>query len=231
MKKAVFFDAGHTLINVFEKKRFELFEYFCKKCSNQDLSQVDWQKTAIFAEIHYQNAHKDSQYIITKDFWIEHYTLGLREGGLSFIQAYRIAEQVLQKRSKIPKKFWLEDECMQTLKALKRLGLKIAVVSNWDGTLEDVLTDLSVSSFFDYIADSHIIGSEKPDDKIFLRTLDKMNLNPEEVIHIGDLYYTDILGAKSVGIDSILYDPFRVLTEVFLCKKISSLYDVLKALE
>lgn len=43
----------------------------------------------------------------------------------------------------------------------------------------------------------------KPNIKIFNYTLDKLDLKKEEVVHIGDLYGSDILGALNAGIDPI----------------------------
>ena len=65
----------------------------------------------------------------------------------------------------------------QALERMKQLGLQLAVVSNSDGSIEDLLTQNDLRAFFDVVIDSHVVGVEKPHPKIFRLRL----LNPEQV--------------------------------------------------
>lgn len=226
MKKAVFFDAGHTLFNVYERPRFYLLQYFCERCSSKDLSYLDWDQGAIHAEIHYQQSHSNPDYVDSEEFWLDHYMSSLEAAGMSSYSAYEVAKEVLENRSKIKRTYWLIPECIKTLQLLKR-NYKLAVVSNWDGTLEEILSYLGIKDMFDFIADSGIIGFSKPKQSIFQETLDQLYVEPKEVIHIGDLYYSDVMGALSAGIQPLLYDPTGILKNVFDCNQIQHLTDVL----
>jgi len=83
------------------------------------------------------------------------------------------------------------------------------VVSNSDGSVEKGLSGLGLSQHFYAIIDSQVIGYEKPDPRIFEHALAICNADPDRTVHIGDMYDTDILGAKAAGIHSILLDPYN----------------------
>ena len=73
----------------------------------------------------------------------------------------------------------------------------------------DPLTErLGIAHYFDIIVASHDtrIRSAKPDPHIFNWTLAKVGVSAEEVIHVGDTYEADIIGAQNVGIRPILID-------------------------
>ena len=97
----------------------------------------------------------------------------------------------------------------EALKILKSKGFQLAVVSNSDGSVEKMLSDLGLAHYFKTIADSQVVGFEKPDPRIFEHALAVCKADPYRTVHIGDMYDTDILGAKAVGIHSILLDPYN----------------------
>jgi len=51
-----------------------------------------------------------------------------------------------------------------------------------------------------------ITGAKKPDLKAFLAVLEKMAVNPDEAVMVGDNLENDILPAKAIGIKAILID-------------------------
>jgi len=53
---------------------------------------------------------------------------------------------------------------------------------------------------------SGTVGYEKPDPGIFQLALNIMNISPADVIHVGDDYEADYIGASSIGLYSILID-------------------------
>lgn len=64
------------------------------------------------------------------------------------------------------------------------------------------LDKMDYNNFF--LVTSEEVGVEKPDPLIFNYALQKLNLNPEEVIMIGDSHEKDIVGASQVGIKGFL---------------------------
>ena len=87
-------------------------------------------------------------------------------------------------------------------------GLQLAVVSNSDGSVESSLVDQGLRSHFSAIFDSHVVGFEKPDPRIFERALEVCGAKPDRTLHIGDLYAADVVGARGAGVHPLLLDPF-----------------------
>lgn len=94
--------------------------------------------------------------------------------------------------------------------ALARLsgaGLKLVVVSNSDGSVERALESLGLTAWIDTVLDSDIVGYEKPDPRFFEHALGIAGARPDTTLHVGDMYYQDILGARAAGIRAVLLDP------------------------
>ena len=97
-------------------------------------------------------------------------------------------------------------DVLPTLRSLRKWGKTLAVVSNWDPALPTLLAQLGLAGFFAFILPSAEIGVEKPDGRIFSLALQRLGLEPQEVVHIGDSYEADVVGARAVGITPILLD-------------------------
>jgi HAD superfamily hydrolase (TIGR01509 family) len=95
------------------------------------------------------------------------------------------------------------------LDALRGTGAKVAIISNSEGMLERLFTELGIRSHFDAIVDSGVVGVEKPDARIFGFAMDRFGTTPARTLHLGDMFATDILGARAAGIRSALVDPFQ----------------------
>ncbi len=100
----------------------------------------------------------------------------------------------------------LYEEVTGVLELLKGSGLRLGVLSNFDERLEVILETLGVRGFFDTVVFSSGTGTQKPDPAIFRLAAEKMGLEPEEIIHVGDSYAEDYLGAMQAGMKAILLD-------------------------
>jgi HAD superfamily hydrolase (TIGR01509 family) len=96
----------------------------------------------------------------------------------------------------------------EALEALRSSGRRLVVVSNSDGSVERALTDTGLAARIDVILDSEIVGFEKPDPRLFEHALEVAGARREATLHVGDMYFQDVLGARAAGIDSVLLDPF-----------------------
>ena len=56
--------------------------------------------------------------------------------------------------------------------------------------------------------DSGLVGVEKPDPRIFQFAFDAFDVGPANTVHLGDIYATDVLGARAAGCRIGLIDPF-----------------------
>jgi putative hydrolase of the HAD superfamily len=94
----------------------------------------------------------------------------------------------------------------QIFEKLKARGIILGVISNWDSRLTSTLENLKLADHFKFILPSAVVGSAKPDIKIFEEALRLSGVKPYEACHIGDEVKTDIAGARNAGIHGILLD-------------------------
>jgi putative hydrolase of the HAD superfamily len=83
---------------------------------------------------------------------------------------------------------------------------RLAVVSNFDGRLRMILEQLGISKFFSHVFVSSEIGADKPDPEIFRRAVGFMNLNANEVLHVGDDPERDWRAAEQAGLSVLRLD-------------------------
>jgi putative hydrolase of the HAD superfamily len=83
-------------------------------------------------------------------------------------------------------RFSAESGVAEALRLLREKGLTLAVVSNWDCSLEQRLTEAGLGGLFDVIVASANVGVEKPDPRIFRSALKRLSVAPERSLHIGD---------------------------------------------
>ncbi len=90
-----------------------------------------------------------------------------------------------------------------TLDTLRRRGLRLGVISNWDPRLPDVLERLGLARLLDAVVYSSAVGVEKPDCRIFLAALRGLGVTAEEALHVGDGRLEDVEGAQGVGMRAL----------------------------
>ena len=99
----------------------------------------------------------------------------------------------------------VRDDAYYTLSTLKKIGMKIAVVSNAPMNFHKrVLDRANLSGFVDEIIVSCDVGYRKPHPKIYEIALNKLNVNPTDAVFVGDVLEIDILGARKMGMKTIL---------------------------
>jgi putative hydrolase of the HAD superfamily len=90
------------------------------------------------------------------------------------------------------------------LEALRRRGLKLAVVANaWPEPahlLRRELARLGVTERIDAAVFSDEVGARKPDPAIFQRALSELGAGAEEALHVGDKLREDVGGAAALGL-------------------------------
>lgn len=91
-------------------------------------------------------------------------------------------------------------EVLPVLEELRRRGLKLAVVSNWEPSLGRFLKEFEVDGYFDTVLSSFAVGVHKPDPFIFRRALSSLGVTADQVIHVGPSLEEDVAGALGAGI-------------------------------
>ena len=86
----------------------------------------------------------------------------------------------------------------EAVSELERLGLRLAVVSNWDIALWGYLEQLGLADHFATVVTSAETGAPKPDPRIFELALERLRVRPERALHVGDSE-ADEEGARAAG--------------------------------
>ena len=81
-----------------------------------------------------------------------------------------------------------------------RERFQFAVISNFDGRLRLILQNLGISKYFAHVFISSELGADKPDPEIFRRALKVMDLDANEVLHVGDDPERDWKAANEAGL-------------------------------
>jgi putative hydrolase of the HAD superfamily len=90
------------------------------------------------------------------------------------------------------------------LTELRRRGLALVCVSNWDCSLPEVLDRVGLAALLDGVIASATAGHRKPDPAIFAAGVDAAGCRPEEALAVGDTAAEDIAGAHAAGIPALL---------------------------
>ena len=103
------------------------------------------------------------------------------------------------------------------LRAMADAGLRLAITSNSDGTVEDHLVRHEWIQVGDgpgvpveLVTDSGNVGVGKPDARVFEATIDGLGLPAARILHVGDSAFYDVAGAVAVGMQAVHMDPFRL---------------------
>lgn len=117
------------------------------------------------------------------------------------------------------------------LKKLRSSAVKLALVTDMTAAIQfEKIKLLKLTNMFDVVITSEEAGYEKPDPRIFEICLKKMDANANSVIHIGDDFQRDIVGARAAGIESILFIPENKADRSFNAKVAKSFKELAEIL-
>jgi len=108
-----------------------------------------------------------------------------------------------------PEPYNVFDDGLEALQRLKDKKLKIGAISNFDNRLHDIFSSVGLNKFVDFVVTSEDARSSKPEGAIFELAASMSNiqdLEPNEILHVGDDLEKDYLGARHMGWKSVLVD-------------------------
>ena len=103
-----------------------------------------------------------------------------------------------------------------TLAGLRRSGLRLGIVSDFDYRLTLVLESLGIEELFDVVVLAGSVGATKPDPRLFKAALSTLSLSEQDAVYIGDDPARDLTGAAAAGLaglDIASLDDFADLPE------------------
>lgn len=206
--KAIFLDMDETLCDTKGADRklqvwieeTLLVDYF--GCINK---RIEWAKSFILGiykkfEYHTIIAHAKSS--VERDFRISLivYLFNKFDMSCSYENGAKLLNVISEKRMEF---FNFFSGVRELLIKLREEYLLIVITNGPVLSQVPKLAAVKMENFVDHI----IIGGEEPHEKphpsIFQKALGLAGLNSKEVIHVGDSYEADIVGASSVGIKNV----------------------------
>ncbi len=104
-----------------------------------------------------------------------------------------------------------DERSMALIKSLKEMGYEIMLLSN--------NKEPRVKSFNDQVQVRYIYKAGKPGKAGYQKAMETMETKTENTIFVGDQIFTDIWGAKALGIYSILVKPIDKKEEIQIVLK------------
>jgi putative hydrolase of the HAD superfamily len=101
-------------------------------------------------------------------------------------------------------KISLDDETRNSLKLISTCGFKIGILTN--GVVKaqkNKVRCLDLSDFIDVIVYARECGNEKPDTKAFEAISNKLEVNMQKCLFVGDHILNDVKGALDAGMQAI----------------------------
>ena len=149
------------------------------------------------------------------------YLLDEKDHGIDAIEMaelYQQMEELVLENTPI----LLNQNIRPTLIRIREQGATTSILSNTGfikgTTLRKVLTKLKILDLFDFVIFSDEIDMSKPNDKIYellyneVKVLKKSNsINKEKIVHLGDNYTADYLGAKEFGFNAVFVDQLNTI--------------------
>lgn len=115
---------------------------------------------------------------------------------------------------------WSQPDATAVLERLAEHGLGVAVVSNCDGTAEEILRRAGVCQVGSgdgvevvAVIDSGVVGVSKPDPAVFLPALTALGVEAHRTIYVGDSLRFDVGGAQAAGMHPVHFDPYGLYDE------------------
>jgi FMN phosphatase YigB (HAD superfamily) len=124
---------------------------------------------------------------------------------------------------------WIIPGVPEALAALRRGGYRLFAVSNSDGSAEAGLVQSGLRAPLEAVIDSHYVGFQKPDPRIFAHALEVAGADPRRTLHVGDMYAADVVGARAAGVHALLLDPFGDWDHVD-CQRVADLSELAERL-
>ena len=139
-----------------------------------------------------------------KEFFAEYERLILLGAGVDVPAP--LAGDIFQKIQTIPYHLALYDDALPCIQTLKSRGAIVGMITNIYADLNRTCARLGLTDCLDFWVTSKEAGSEKPHPAIFEMALSKAGVPAADTVHVGDQYYSDVTGARGVGITPVLID-------------------------
>src|SRR5262249_18046565 len=106
-----------------------------------------------------------------------------------------------------PESWCCEKAARTAIKRLRGAGYGVGLASNFDQRLRGVVKGLRPLRGVQALLISSEVGWKKPSSQFFSRLAASRNLEPDQVLLVGDDVENDFAGAREAGMHALLFDP------------------------
>ncbi len=119
---------------------------------------------------------------------------------------------------------------IEVLKYLKNKYMLHIITNGFEEVQHLKLRNSELTPYFSEVITSERSGFKKPDERMFLFSLDLTRANAETSLMIGDSLEADIIGAKNIGMHQVYFNPEGIPHEEDLTHEIRSLNELMTIL-
>lgn len=191
--KAIFMDYTGTMVQERGPEIEEVVMRICQKSAIRDpkrILQLWWTRLKKYEETSYKTSYLTEDQIVDRLL-------------AEFQEEFQLSDN-LEELHTLIQNFWVNAPLFPDVKEFcQRCPVPLYVISN-NGVpyVEKSMRQKGLSPSGIICAD--MVYAYKPHREIFEKALEISGCTPEEVVHVGDSYSSDVLGALSAGIQPIL---------------------------
>ncbi|MUK87825.1 HAD-IA family hydrolase [Ornithinibacillus sp. L9] len=193
------FDLDDTLLNrdrAVDKMFLIIFEK-CYEDVKQSVKNEMWQK---FKQYDNKNCGYSDKTKVLESFFDE------------FPPKYRLPRNYIQEfwNNNFPHCFSIDQNTINIVNTIKE-QVKVAIITNGSSQRQKAkIINTNLDSCFEIIIISEEVGFSKPDKRIFELALNKLNVQPEATLFVGDDLEKDISGCQNANIKGIWFNPHMI---------------------
>ena len=208
------FDLDDTLLNR-DKAVDKMFLIILERCYEEVKHSAENEMLQKFKEYDNRGYGNDDKIKVLESFFEE------------FPPKYRLPSNDIQDfwNNNFPHCFSINQNTINIINTIKR-HVKVALITNGSTQRQKgKIINTNLHSCFDIIIISEEAGFSKPDKRIFELALNKLNVQPEAALFVGDDIEKDIGGCQNANIQGIWFNPYMIKndTEIKPYAEINSL--------
>ena len=117
-----------------------------------------------------------------------------------------VAARVWHRVQATPRDLALYEDSLPAVEEIHGAGLITGIISNMERDMASLVDRVGLGGHVDHMVGSYEVGVGKPHAPIFEAALAKAGVPPEQAIHVGDQYDSDVVGAQGAGMHALLLD-------------------------
>jgi putative hydrolase of the HAD superfamily len=200
--RAVLLDAGNTLVFVDRERVLEIYRDLGVESDEARFLAAEREARARLSR-RVEDGHSGTE----KHVWKEYFVTLFAASGVPAEAMEAVGERLRAEHQR--EHLWsrVEPGTREALEEVLDAGYRLAVISNADGRVEELIRKVGLRDLLEFVVDSEVVGFEKPDPRIFHEGTRRLGLDPGECLYVGDLYPVDVVGARGAGMSALLLDP------------------------